>query len=101
MNEVMPLAVLRGGEAGLVLRVGVEPGVADEARAEILDRLRAMGLCAGHTVRVLRAGARMVVCCGGTQLGLARELAAHVTVSLVAGGSDNLGAAPAGTKEIA
>jgi len=45
-----------------------------------LVRLRVMGLCIGSGVHTLRSGSRMIVCVGGTRIGLTSEVAAAVTV---------------------
>jgi Fe2+ transport system protein FeoA len=45
-----------------------------------LVRLRIMGLCVGAGVHTLRAGSRMIVCAGGTRIGLTSEVAAAVSV---------------------
>ena len=51
--------------------------------AEELIRLRVMGVCQGQGVHVLRPGSRMIVCVGGTRLGLDRRVAASVRVRAV------------------
>lgn len=43
-------------------------------------RLRVMGVCGGQGVHVLRSGPRMVVCVGGTRLGIDRQVAACVEI---------------------
>ncbi len=43
-------------------------------------RLRVMGLFVGSGVHTLRGGSRMIVCVGGTRIGLAGEIARAVTV---------------------
>ena len=45
-----------------------------------LVRLRIMGLCIGSGVHTLRTGSRMIVCVGGTRIGLTREVASAVKV---------------------
>lgn len=47
-----------------------------------LDRLKAMGLCDGQSVKVLRGGARMIVCVCGTRIGMSRRLAESIEVGL-------------------
>ena|SRR5690606_30940881 len=46
-------------------------------------RLRVMGLCVGHGVHTLRQGTRLIVCVGGTRLGLDSRVAASVQVEPV------------------
>lgn len=48
-----------------------------------LLRLRVMGVCGGQGVHVLRSGARMIVCVGGTRLGIDRDVARCVRVTQV------------------
>ena len=45
-----------------------------------LVRLRVMGLCIGQGVHTMRAGSRMIVCAGGTRIGLTRDVARAITV---------------------
>jgi len=45
-----------------------------------LERLKVMGLCEGQSVRVLRTGERMIVCCCGTRIGMSRHLARQISV---------------------
>lgn len=45
-----------------------------------LVRLRVMGLCIGQGVHTIRGGGRLIVCAGGTRIGLTREVAQAVTV---------------------
>jgi len=45
-----------------------------------LERLKVMGLCEGQTVKVMRAGERMIVCCCGTRIGMSRHLAQQITL---------------------
>lgn len=49
-------------------------------QAPELVRLRVMGVCRGQGVHVLRKGARMVVCVGGTRLGIDRSVAQQVEI---------------------
>lgn len=63
------------------LPVGQPAIVADMAgEGHELIRLRIMGLCVGSGVHTLRSGSRMIVCVGGTRIGLTSEVAAAVTV---------------------
>lgn len=50
--------------------------------SDLLDlaRLKVMGLCEGQTVKVMRAGERMIVCCCGTRIGMSRHLARQITL---------------------
>ena len=66
------LDLLRVGEAGVVQEV-----VGDGPE---LVRLRVMGVCAGQGVHALRGGPRMIVCVGGTRIGLDRSVARCVRV---------------------
>lgn len=45
-----------------------------------LVRLRVMGLCIGQGVHTIRGGSRIIVCAGGTRIGMSREVARAVTV---------------------
>lgn len=45
-----------------------------------LERLKVMGLCEGQSVRVLRAGPRMIVCCCGSRIGMSQHLARQITL---------------------
>lgn len=45
-----------------------------------LERLKVMGLCEGQSVKVVRAGERMVVCCCGSRIGMSRHLAAQISL---------------------
>lgn len=45
-----------------------------------LVRLRVMGLCIGQGVHTIRGGGRMIVCAGGTRIGMTSEVARAVTV---------------------
>jgi Fe2+ transport system protein FeoA len=59
-------------------------GAVDAAAAD-LDRLEAMGLCAGRTVEVVKAGDPMIVRVLGTRIGLAAALARTVGVETECG----------------
>ncbi len=63
-----PLADLRPGDTGIVRTVAT-------GQPELRDRMRAMGLCEGRRLHVLRTGPRLIVVTMGTRIGLARELA--------------------------
>lgn len=68
------------------LPVGQPAIVVDVAGDEPqLVRLRVMGLCVGQGVHTMRAGSRMIVCAGGTRIGLTRDVARAITVRPVAG----------------
>lgn len=63
------------------LPVGQPAMVVDIAGDEPqLVRLRVMGLCVGQGVHTLRQGTRIIVCAGGTRIGLMDEVARAVTV---------------------
>ncbi|TWT38241.1 FeoA domain protein [Posidoniimonas corsicana] len=67
------LGELRTGEAGRVAEVAVETSDA--------SRLKALGVCAGRTVRVVSAGNPLIVQVLNSRVGLSAELAARVTLS--------------------
>lgn len=72
-------------EASLVtldrLPVGQPAIVSDiEGEEPQLVRLRVMGLCIGQGVHTIRGGSRMIVCAGGTRIGITSEVARAVTV---------------------
>ncbi|MGB0766155.1 MAG: FeoA family protein [Phycisphaeraceae bacterium] len=69
-----PLTDLAAGGAGLVVRI-------EEDDHAMLIRLKTMGMHEGRLVRVIRAGSRIIVSCGGTRIGLAAEVARHVLVA--------------------
>jgi Fe2+ transport system protein FeoA len=58
------------------------------------DRMRAMGLCEGRRVEVLRNGPRLIVSTMGTRIGLDQRLAETVTVERVDHGSADHEALP-------
>ena len=74
------------------------PAVVRHVGSDLLDleRLKAMGLCEGQTVRVLRGGERMIVCVCGTRIGISRALASRIEVENA--GSPALGPVPAQAK---
>lgn len=59
-------------------RPAIVRSIAGEA-PEML-RLRVMGLCVGQGVHTMRQGSRLIVCVGGTRLGLDSRVAASVHV---------------------
>lgn len=69
-----PLTDLSAGQLGLVMRI-------EEADHAMLIRLKTMGMHEGRQVRVVRAGSRIIVSCGGTRIGLSAEVAKHVLVA--------------------
>lgn len=69
-----PLTSLPAGASGVVSRI-------DEADHAMLIRLKTMGMHEGRSVRLVRRGSRIIVSCGGTQIGLAAEVARHVLVT--------------------
>lgn len=70
----IPLTDLPAGAAGLVMRI-------EEDDHAMLIRLKTMGMHEGRQVRVVRAGSRIIVSCGGTRVGLSAEVAKHVLVA--------------------
>ena len=72
-EAAVTLDALRVGDAAVVREV-----VGDGPE---LVRLRVMGVCAGQGVHALRTGPRMIVCVGGTRIGLDREVAKCVQVT--------------------
>ncbi len=50
--------------------------------SDLLDlaRLKVMGLCEGQSVKVMRTGPRMIVCCCGTRIGMSQHLARQITL---------------------
>lgn len=67
------LSELEPGRAALVTRI-------EEDDHAMLIRLKTMGMHEGRQVRVVRAGSRIIVSCGGTRIGLSAEIARHVRV---------------------
>ena len=70
----IPLTDLSAGATGLVMRI-------EEDDHAMLIRLKTMGMHEGRQVRVVRAGSRIIVSCGGTRVGLSAEVAKHVLVT--------------------
>ncbi|MBX2851172.1 MAG: ferrous iron transport protein A [Phycisphaeraceae bacterium] len=70
----VPLTGLPAGGTGLVMRI-------EEDDHAMLIRLKTMGMHEGRRVRVIRAGSRIIVSCGGTRIGLAAEVAKHIRVA--------------------
>lgn len=74
-DQPVTLDSLHSGQLAVVSEIkGEEPQ---------LVRLRIMGLCIGQGVHVLREGSRMIVCAGGTRIGLAGGVARAVAVRLI------------------
>jgi Fe2+ transport system protein FeoA len=70
----VPLTDLAAGQKGLIMRI-------EEDDHAMLIRLKTMGMHEGRLVRVVRAGSRIIVSCGGTRIGLSAEVARHVQVA--------------------
>ena len=71
-TDLLTLDALPVGRPALVTDIaGDEPQ---------LVRLRVMGLCIGQGVHTMRAGSRMIICAGGTRIGLTRDIARAITV---------------------
>jgi len=45
-----------------------------------LERLKAMGLCVGRTLEVLKAGDPLIVRVYGTRIGLSARMAKHIRI---------------------
>lgn len=70
--EVASADRLVAGECGLICDI--------EGIQEDIERLKVMGLCLGRRLHVIKAGDPMIVSVMGTRLGIARDLAACVSV---------------------
>ena len=70
----VPLTDLKAGDTGLVLRI-------EEKDHAMLIRLKTMGMHEGRSIRMVRAGSRIIVSCGGTRIGLSAEVAKHIRVA--------------------
>lgn len=68
-----PLADLQPGENGRVREMHT---AGDDA-----ERLKVMGVCTGRKVSVILRGDPMIVCVGGTRLGVSLRLAQRVLVA--------------------
>lgn len=74
--EMVPLALLRAGQAG---RVGEVLG-----NVELVHRLREMGLYDGATVRMIRPGSPCIIGLDGQRLGFRGDDLARVLVRVPA-----------------
>lgn len=72
MTAPIPLDELKPHECGLVSEVG--------AQDDDLERLMAMGVCAGRTVELVQHGDPMIIKVYGTRLGVSRRLANRILV---------------------
>lgn len=70
---IIELAALASGDRGTVA------SVLGDGRAAM--RLKALGICEGRQVQVLRTGAAWVVRVGASRIGIARELVGSVMMS--------------------
>ncbi|MFK7787964.1 MAG: FeoA family protein [Phycisphaeraceae bacterium] len=70
----IPLTKLSAGQTALVIRI-------EEDDHAMLIRLKTMGMHEGRSIRMVRAGTRIIVSCGGTRIGLSAEVARHVRVA--------------------
>lgn len=77
MNDSSGVLELSRLPVGTVARVRSLP----EADAQF-GRLRAMGLCEGRRIEVVRHGSRMIVSVAGVHIGLARSLAERIFVGV-------------------
>lgn len=71
--QAVALTQLAAGRLGVVVRI-------EEEDHAMLIRLKTMGMHEGRGVRIVRQGARVIVSCGGTRIGLSAEVARHVLV---------------------
>jgi Fe2+ transport system protein FeoA len=79
LNQLVPtgtklsLCDLKVGQVGLVVEVN-EP---DEVQS---NRLKALGLCVGRRIELIKQGNPMILRVLGSRIGLARRLAQRITV---------------------
>ncbi|MBL4702121.1 MAG: ferrous iron transport protein A [Phycisphaeraceae bacterium] len=79
LNQLMPTGVklslceLGINQVGLVVEV-------DESDQVQADRLKALGICVGRRVELIKQGNPMILRVLGTRIGLARRLAKRITV---------------------
>ena len=64
---------LGAGQCGRISRM--------EAESEEVQRLKAMGVCLGRKVQILRSGDPLILMVLGTRIGLSARLAEHVWVN--------------------
>jgi len=76
MNSSSQVRDLAGHPAGPSARILSLP----EDDPQFL-RLRAMGLCEGRKVSVIRHGSRMILSVSGVRIGLDRDLAARIRIT--------------------
>lgn len=79
MIEAVALDTLRPHECGIVAGV--------EAQDDDLERLMAMGVCAGRTVELVQRGDPLIVKVYGTRVGVSARLASRISVKICAAGS--------------
>lgn len=79
LNQLVPtgekfsLCELKMGQVGLIVQV-------NEPDQEQSDRLKALGLCVGRRIELLKEGNPMILRVLGSRIGLARRLAQRITV---------------------
>ncbi|HAI13944.1 MAG TPA: hypothetical protein DCM28_19730 [Phycisphaerales bacterium] len=79
LNQLVPtgekfsLCELSTGQVGLIVEV-------NEPDQEQADRLKALGLCVGRRIELLKAGNPMILRVLGSRIGLAHRLAKRITV---------------------
>ena len=79
LNQLVPtgrklsLSELHVGQVGLIIQI-------DEADQEQANRLKALGLCAGRRIELLKQGNPMILRVLGSRIGLAKRLAKQITV---------------------
>lgn len=76
MHSSSPASDLARHPVGRPARILSLPG--DDPQ---FQRLRAMGLCEGRKVEVIRHGSRMILSVSGVRIGLDRQLAACIQVT--------------------
>ena len=79
LNQLVPtgekfnLCDLKTGQVGLIVEL-------NEPDQEQADRLKALGLCVGRRIELLKEGNPMILRVLGSRIGLARRLAQRITV---------------------
>lgn len=72
-GKKLNLSELHVGQVGLIVQI-------DEEDQEQANRLKALGLCTGRRIELLKQGNPMILRVLGTRLGLAKRLAKQITV---------------------
>ena len=71
-GEKISLDQLKMGQVGLIVEM-------NEPDQEPADRLKALGLCVGRRIELLKAGNPMILRVLGSRIGLANRLAKRIT----------------------